>query len=66
MRKIKLTRGLFAKIDDCDFQKVNRYIWFAVINKNKKGIVNHIAAATKSDGHWRAQPYYCGKRVSVS
>lgn len=44
MRKIKLTQGLSAKIDDADFDWLNQFSWFAV-NKGKNGIPKFYAEA---------------------
>jgi len=34
MKEIKLTQGMFAMIDDEDFERVNRFKWHAVKNYN--------------------------------
>jgi hypothetical protein len=40
MKKIVLTKGLFAKVDDIDFENVLKYNWCAVRNhKSKSGVV---------------------------
>jgi hypothetical protein len=36
VKKIQPTRGLFAKIDDADFERVNSHSWYAHIQSNKK------------------------------
>ncbi len=34
MKKIKLTQGYFAKVDDSDFELLSRYKWSVVVRKN--------------------------------
>jgi hypothetical protein len=40
LKLVKLTKGLFAKVDDADYEEVSKYNWSAVANSKlkKKGV----------------------------
>jgi hypothetical protein len=45
MKRIPLTQGKFAVIDDVDYATVSPYKWYAVRNELKSGVVRFYAAA---------------------
>ena len=54
MKKIKLTKGQFAKVDDEDFDKLNIYKWQAVFDK------------TTNSFYARGAKYLDGKQIHFS
>jgi len=48
MKLIPLTRGFFAKVDDADFEMLNKYKWHVSKSRN----INYAKRNVKVDGKW--------------
>jgi len=55
-KKINLTQGKFALVDDDDYEKLNKHKWHAV----KKGRVFYVARKTTNDGTVYMHRYLLG------
>lgn len=47
MRKIKLTQGLVAKVDDDSYEKLSKFVWCSHKRKNQNGTIRYYAARNK-------------------
>jgi hypothetical protein len=47
MKEIKLTQGLFTKVDDCDFDWLNKWKWYAHRGHSKRSLVKKYYAARR-------------------
>jgi len=50
MRKIKLTQGYFALVDDEDFERVSQHKWFAHVYRRKDGTILRVYAGRQEPG----------------
>ena len=51
MRKIKLTKGYYALVDNKDYARVSQYRWCVCVDKRKDGSVKNVYAVRKVYKH---------------
>lgn len=50
MKEVKLTRGLFAQVDDSDFEWINKYTWATRLDQTRYYAITHTSRKDKKQG----------------
>ena len=59
MKKIQLTQGYTALVDDLDFELVNQFKWYAQVDRRKDGTIKNVYAC-RDEGRCRMHRFILG------